>query len=107
MAAEGWQRQNSVDESRAFVTGNLHVLSAKPKLCYQQAVNTTGADSPLGRKALGLLQESGGGFIEWLNRPNRSRDAAIMSIVAHSEVNSLAFSPDGTLLAAALKVLLA
>lgn len=82
---------------------NLHVLSTKPQLCYQQMVNWSGAGSQQSLRALELLQASQSGFIEWLNRPNSSRDVAIMSIVAHAEVNSLGFSQDGSTLVAALK----
>ena len=60
----GWHED--VEDCKTFVMGNLHVLSARPQLCLQQAVNS--GSPALGRKALEILKSTGTGYIEWLNR---------------------------------------
>eukprot|EP01087_Luapelamoeba_hula_P019113 TRINITY_DN6286_c0_g1_i1.p1 TRINITY_DN6286_c0_g1~~TRINITY_DN6286_c0_g1_i1.p1 ORF type:complete len:2354 (+),score=344.36 TRINITY_DN6286_c0_g1_i1:69-7130(+) len=99
-----WPHKAAVALYKAFVQANTSVLSTKPQLTLQQAVNACATNSPIATKAAEMLAAGNRPYIKWINKPaNVGGDCSYMTLTALAEVNCVTFSPDHTFLLAGLK----
>lgn len=97
-----FMQQPSVQECKAFVSRNLHVLSSHPGLALQQALNEPPSSS-IAAAAQELLEASPQPLMSWLNKP-ATEDPCSMTLSGQGgAVACVAVSQDSELFAAGFK----
>lgn len=93
------EQQSRLKEFARFVSANSNALAVNPRLIYQQAMNGPDA-TPLAQKAVALM-DGAGPWLRWVNKP-QSGSVCMATLFGHmNSLNSCAYSPDGTMIAAA------